>query len=851
MCAVSVLATAPQAQIPTRNMSVLSHRNDFGVPGAIGYSSCWGYVHSDGREYAAIGCLNGTAIYRLTDPDNPVLVGFIDGPFSYAREMKSYRDWIYVVADVTGPGQGVQVIRMTNPDAPVLAATFVSDFVRTHTVEVDTTRALLYCNGARNTAGSEVGLRILSLANPEAPVQVGRWPATPFPPHEQYVHDGVPFGNLYFASSLYGGQRAIDVSNPAAPTQISNWLYPGAFSHSCWPDATGRWLYVCDEMTSRTMKVFDLLDLMNPVQVYGLTPNPDAMVHNPRVHGEELFVSSYTEGVRIYDLSDPGRPAEFAWADTYLGGAGGYNGAWEVCPYFPSGILVASDRQSGLWVLEPQRDYGLVEVSVRDADADTALANAQAFCSATADSVMTPADGVVRFAPSPGSTMVSASKFGWMSKNAIVNVSQGGLIGVTLELMPLPTGYLAGWVHDASTNASLEEAEISLGYTPLNVHSNSVGDYLLEGIPTGNHLVRARAPGHAGIEFVRFVGPGPQLHDFQLRPAAIWDPLEQATAWTIGAPGDDATSGLWIRVEPLGTGEPGSGEGTPQAARAEAAGSAPPSASESAPGPGLLHEEEGAAAYPGEAQPEYDRTPGSGQMCYVTGQGTDPIDVRQADLDGGRTTLTTPSFDLTGMAEPTLAWWQWFYTDLNDGDWLAVLISGNNGASWMPVDTVLGFGENHWHEHKVRVADYVVPGPNVRLRFVAADDGYESVVEAAIDDLIAYDAALPLVGVPGEDIDGGPMRGATLRFARAWPNPARESMNLTVEIPKGGHLDLRVFDIAGREVRVLHRGRVAAGSRAVRWDGRDARGVPVPVGIYTARAQLDEQTASVRAAWVR
>src|SRR5262245_34798514 len=112
------LAVAPSAhaQIPMRNMTLLSHFDDYPPPaGGIGYSACWSYIHHDGREYAVIGTTGGTAIYNVTDPANAYRVGFIPGPNSMWREMKSYRNWIYVVSEGGGTGQGLQIIRMSNP----------------------------------------------------------------------------------------------------------------------------------------------------------------------------------------------------------------------------------------------------------------------------------------------------------------------------------------------------------------------------------------------------------------------------------------------------------------------------------------------------------------------------------------------------------------------------------------------------------------------------------------------------------------------------------------------------------------------------------------------------------------
>ena len=65
-------------------------------------------------------------------------------------------------------------------------------------------------------------MRVLSLANPEAPLELSHWPAGPgIPTVQQYVHDCVMVGTRMYASAVYvGTERVIDLTDPAAPTEI-------------------------------------------------------------------------------------------------------------------------------------------------------------------------------------------------------------------------------------------------------------------------------------------------------------------------------------------------------------------------------------------------------------------------------------------------------------------------------------------------------------------------------------------------------------------------------------------------------------------------------------------------------
>ena len=221
--------------IPSRNLDVVGHFNDFPPTSGARYSSCWHYVHGDGREYAIIGHQRGIGIYNVTNPHAAYLVDSIAGPSNGWREMKSYRNWIYVGSEASGAGGGLQIVRMTDPENPVLVATYTATFVRAHTVTIDTTRALLFANGTTSPGGQAAGMRILSLANPEAPVEVGRWPTLPLPIQQhQYVHDAAIRGTTLYAAAIYGsGIRVIDTANPASPVEsVSFGYYQSYYPHN-------------------------------------------------------------------------------------------------------------------------------------------------------------------------------------------------------------------------------------------------------------------------------------------------------------------------------------------------------------------------------------------------------------------------------------------------------------------------------------------------------------------------------------------------------------------------------------------------------------------------------------------
>jgi FlgD Ig-like domain len=73
-----------------------------------------------------------------------------------------------------------------------------------------------------------------------------------------------------------------------------------------------------------------------------------------------------------------------------------------------------------------------------------------------------------------------------------------------------------------------------------------------------------------------------------------------------------------------------------------------------------------------------------------------------------------------------------------------------------------------------------------------------------------------------------------------------EGLNLEIQLPAAGPVQLRVFDLRGRLVAVLDRPWLPAGLSPLSWDGRDRSGVPVARGAYRVRATWRGQHADTR-----
>lgn len=78
------------------------------------------------------------------------------------------------------------------------------------------------------------------------------------------------------------------------------------------------------------------------------------------------------------------------------------------------------------------------------------------------------------------------------------------------------------------------------------------------------------------------------------------------------------------------------------------------------------------------------------------------------------------------------------------------------------------------------------------------------------------------------------------------PNPFRDGTAIRFDLPVAGRVSLRVYDLAGRLVRTLVDGTETAGSRTVRWDGKDSGGQRVSSGVYFYSLQTPEESIRMK-----
>ena len=333
------------SQLPNQNMHLLRNLNDHYT--ATLYSAVWGYAAPDGREYAILGCPTGTSFVDVTDSANIHEVGFVTGVTSAWREMKTYSHYAYIVSE--GANSKLQIVDLQYlPDSAHLVKVWnYTGYTNTHSISQ--AGHYLYLNGGNSAANG--GITAVDVIDPENPVKMGQWTTL-------YVHDCRVVNDTIYAANINNGKVSIiNATNKASLTSITSFTnLAGSGPHNTALSTNRKRLFVTDEIGTapHLLKVWNIEDLAAITYVTNWQPTgiTTAIVHNIETYGNYAIVAHYSAGVRVINISNPDVPTEVAWYDTYpSNNAESYNGCWGVY-MLPSGKIVASDRQTGLYVLK-------------------------------------------------------------------------------------------------------------------------------------------------------------------------------------------------------------------------------------------------------------------------------------------------------------------------------------------------------------------------------------------------------------------------------------------------------------------------------------------------------------------
>lgn len=172
-------------------------------------------------------------------------------------------------------------------------------------------------------------------------------------------------------------------------------------------------------------------------------------------------------------------------------------------------------------------------------------------------------------------------------------------------------------------------------------------------------------------------------------------------------------------------------------------------------------------------------------------------------------------------------------------DYGIVELSGDDGRSWVELarydqsaypewaDNVADPGD--WKSASFDLSPYAYHRALLRFR-LRSDPNIE------LDGWYVDNLRINMPGCLDISVGVGPATAAALRLLPPAPQPMRSSARLTFVLPvREERVDLAVFDIVGRAVRIDRLGPRDAGTHTWTWDGRDAEGRSLPSGAYFVR----------------
>lgn len=343
------------------------------------YSGCWGWAQTNkSREYAIVGTSSQTYFIDVTNPANPVIADSVKAKHAGCtwREMKTYQNYCYIVSDDSPPNTFQIVDMQYLPDSVHVIHNGTTYFERSHTIFIDNDK--MYCGSVTDAAGAGYStMRVYSLATPTAPVLIRKLEQDINNTIIDVVHDMYVRNDTVYASCGYKGFHILKLtaSNTFSLMQsYTNYAYSG-YNHSSWQTDDRKTMVFADEVGAHLpAKVIDVSNFNNITLVDTIRSSYTATAHNPYIVGNRwCWLSSYQDGLYLYDISNPANTTIYGYFDTQpQTGTTNYSGNWGAYPYLPSKIIIACDMQNGIFILEGDNTYK-GSVGIKDQSAQSSM----------------------------------------------------------------------------------------------------------------------------------------------------------------------------------------------------------------------------------------------------------------------------------------------------------------------------------------------------------------------------------------------------------------------------------------------------------------------------------------------
>lgn len=715
---------------------------------SVGVNDVQGWVDTAGNEYALVGLNTGVSIVDV-DSDTIKEVAFVAGVDNLWRDINTFGHYAYVTSEAR---VGLLIIDLQYlPDS---VQTYIwrdtlptpsgdKPFEKAHTLWIDE-HGIAYLNGSNLNSGGVILIDVKS--NPTDPVFLGFAP--PIYSHDVYARD-----SILYSAEIYAGEVSIyDVHNPQDIKLIGRVKTPNEFTHNAWLSDDSRYMFTTDERSNSYVGSYDIQDPGNIIELdrfrQASVEGQGAIPHNVYVWNDWIVVAYYTSGTLIVDAARPDNLIEVGSFDSYLGPTGGFPGVWGSYPFLPSGKILSSDRNSGLYVFIPNYvRAAYLEGTVIDSITKEPILGAVVTIISPEIVLPTPTkqDGSFKTGKAvPGTFDITIQKDGYFPKTIQAVFINGEILAPVIELKPLPVYVISGKVID-SEGLGVPFAQVAMSGPEGNFTSiaDDSGNFLLAGYG-GQYDVQAGIWGQT-IETDILLNASQSL-TLQLT-RGYTDDFDLDLGWTVSG---DATEGIWARGIPTSqllfdVWQCGSGTDSP-----------------------------------------FD----VGPYAYSTGLSTNG-DVTLDEVSGGTTILRSPAMDLDSIILARLSFDYWI-CEFPPNQYIGFTVFATNGIDTTLLaefsnDTAIG----SWQSFTTNL-NLTGPKENVEILFIAKDttsgtgDYY---LKVHVDNFKLGESGL---GLQDENL--------TAKHFTVYPNPVDESvLYLKPESGiEGNELSINLCDIHGR-----------------------------------------------------
>jgi len=349
----------------------------------------WGWTDPEnGDEYSIAGLSGGTSFVRITDPENPVTVGFIytATTFSTWRDIKVIGNYAYIVSEA--PDHGLQVFDLTRLRGRTSVEYFEpdavnNDFGQAHNIVANEETHFLYVVGSRRGNYPRIcagGLLVIDVKDPLSPTFAGCFGA------DGYVHDAQCV--IYHGPDTRYQNREVcfcfnensltlvDVHDKNDMKMITKTGYINvAYTHQGWVTEDHEMVLLDDELDEKDLPpdrqftktyVWDVRDMHNPTLKSIFESSERSIDHNQYILGDLTFQANYESGLRILHIDrETSTLSLVGFIDIYpQETTAQFNGAWSVYPYFKSGNIVVQSINHGHFVVTP--DWEAIENHIKN-----------------------------------------------------------------------------------------------------------------------------------------------------------------------------------------------------------------------------------------------------------------------------------------------------------------------------------------------------------------------------------------------------------------------------------------------------------------------------------------------------